>query len=80
MSKIDFIDKAREMALSCRRCGSPTDVEFKEESAIWKTRCECGKTDEHLIEEIAEEIKELAEQFKRADETVFRNNKKPKRR
>ena len=63
------------MVLACSRCGGPTDVEFKEEIAIWKTRCECGKTEEHFIEDAAEEIRDLAIQLKKTNETVFRNHK-----
>lgn len=80
MSKPDFTDRARDMVLSCRHCGNPTDIEFISETAIWKTRCECGRTYEHYIEEAAEEIKELAEQLKKANETVSRNSKKFRRR
>lgn len=59
MSNTDRINEAMEIALSCKRCGSPTDAEFISKTAVWVTRCECGKTDKYLGEYIAKEAQEL---------------------
>ena len=54
------IDRAMEIALSCRRCGLPTDAEFSPKTSTWTTYCECGKTSKHLDDDINEEAREIA--------------------
>lgn len=58
--KMSDINKAMEMALSCRRCGSPTDAEFNQKSSTWMTYCDCGKTDKHLSSDVDKEVEKLA--------------------
>lgn len=48
-----------EIALSCRRCGNPTDAEFHSKTGTWKTYCDCGKTDKHLNDEVSKEAELL---------------------
>ena len=53
------IDKAMEIALSCRRCGLPTDAELNTKTATWTTYCECGKTSKYDADIIDEEANEI---------------------
>lgn len=55
----DRTKRATELALSCRRCGHPTDAEYNHRSKVWTTRCECGKTSKHSAEYINKEVEEL---------------------
>ena len=59
MNKKSQIDKAMEIALSCRRCGHMTDAQFDDDSSTWTTYCECGKTSRHFRDKIDEEVKAL---------------------
>jgi len=53
------IERAMELALSCRRCGSPTDAKFNSKTATWTTYCDCGKIDKHFGEDVDKETNEL---------------------
>jgi DNA replicative helicase MCM subunit Mcm2 (Cdc46/Mcm family) len=58
-NKKSQIDKAMELALSCRRCGHFTDAEFNEKTATWSTYCDCGKTNKHPEDKINQEVQAL---------------------
>mgnify|MGYP006269302085 CR=1 FL=1 len=51
--------KALELALSCRRCNMPTDAHLNEETKMWHTKCECGKSNIHSAKDIFTEVKDL---------------------
>jgi transcription elongation factor Elf1 len=53
------IEQAMELALSCRRCGHPTDANLDKTSNIWTTYCDCGKTNKHSNNDIMGEATEL---------------------
>jgi hypothetical protein len=61
------INKALEIALSCRRCGSPTDFEFNSKTSTWTTYCDCGKTDKHLREDVDKETEELVKTLPKSE-------------
>jgi hypothetical protein len=54
------IEKAMELALSCRRCGSQTDAQKDPENNEWTTYCDCGKTSKYESGDIEEEALEIA--------------------
>ena len=51
--------RAHDLALSCRRCGHPTDAQLNAKTSKWMTWCECGKTGSHLKSDIDKEVEEL---------------------
>jgi len=51
--------RAHDLALSCRRCGYPTDAQLNTITSKWTTWCECGKTGSHLKSDIDKEVEEL---------------------
>jgi hypothetical protein len=58
MSKPDNrIERAMEIALSCRACRTTTDAKFDKESKTWITYYECGKTARYENSEIVSETK-----------------------
>ena len=60
MSKSDGqIERAMEIALSCRACRTTTDATFDKESKTWTTYCECGKTAKYQNSDIMSEAKDI---------------------
>lgn len=60
MSKPDNqIERAMEIALSCRACRTATDASFDKESKTWTTYCECGKTAKYPNSDIVSEAKDI---------------------
>lgn len=60
MSKSDGrIEKAMEIALSCRTCRTSTDARFDKESKTWTTYCECGKTVKYQNSDVMDEVKDI---------------------
>jgi hypothetical protein len=53
------IERAMEIALSCRRCGHPTDATLNKNSKVWTTYCDCGKTGKHLNSDVVLEANKL---------------------
>ena len=53
------IEKAMEIALSCRVCRTMTDAELDKESKTWTTYCECGKTAKYENSDILKEAREI---------------------
>jgi len=53
------IERAMEIALSCRACRTTTDATFDKASKTWTTYCECGKTAKYQNSDIMSEAKDI---------------------
>ena len=57
--KPGLLDRAIDVALSCRRCRTLTDTQFDKESKTWTTYCECGDISKYSNSEVISEAKQI---------------------